>query len=73
MTANYIAPGVFTASECATYLCINADEVRRLLKVGELKGWRTQGVDRGDWRISRAAADEWIALQEERAIQEATR
>jgi excisionase family DNA binding protein len=60
-----IEPAVFDVKQAAAYIHVNADEVRRLLKVGELTGWRTLGT-RGDWRLSRATCDEWIALQVER-------
>ena len=70
MTTPMVERGVFTLAEVSAYLNLNHVEIRRLLRVGELTGWRTLGPNRGDWRISRAAADEWIALQEERGRQE---
>ena len=66
MTSPTIERGVFDVPEASAYLHINVNEIRRLLKVGELRGWRTQGPNRGDWRISKSAADEWIATQEAR-------
>jgi excisionase family DNA binding protein len=61
--------GVFGMAEVCEYLHCGPDEIRRLVMSGELRGWRTRGL-MGDWRISKAAADEWIALQEERGRME---
>jgi excisionase family DNA binding protein len=61
---------VFNMTEACTYLRTNRNLVVQLLRTGELSGWRTQGPNRGDWRISRAACDEWIAQQEERGRKE---
>lgn len=63
--------GVFDAVEAAEYLHINVKDLRKMLQRREIPNWRTGGPDRGDYRISKAAADEWIAQQEERGEQEA--
>jgi excisionase family DNA binding protein len=65
--------GVFDVLEAAAYLHMGENAIRDLLKKGELVGWRTQGPNRGDWRISKAAADEWIAQQEARGRTEVGR
>ena len=70
MTAPPVERAVFDVLEAGNYLHMGENEVRRLLKTGELRGWRTRGPNRGDWRISRTAADEWIAAQEQRGALE---
>lgn len=54
---------VFGVKEAAEYLRLGVNEVRRLLRLGQLEGFRH---DR-HWRVSRAACDRWIAKQEEAA------
>jgi excisionase family DNA binding protein len=54
---------VFTVGEASTYLALKEDTIRAMLRRKELVGWRTLGANRGDWRVSRAACDEWIERQ----------
>lgn len=61
-----ILPAVLGVNAVARYLSTNPKAIRRMLQTGELVGWRTAGPNRGDWRVSKAACDEWIATQEAR-------
>jgi hypothetical protein len=65
-----IEPQVFDVHQAAVYIHLSPNKVRELLKVGGLPGWRTLGPNRGDWRTTRAACDDWIADQEERGRME---
>ena len=58
-----IERAVFTVPEASHYLALKEDSIRDLLRRKELAGWRTRGPNRGDWRVSRAACDEWIERQ----------
>lgn len=69
MTSLLVERGVFDLAEGSDYLHLNATELRHKLQTGEIPGWRTGGAS-GHWRLSKAAADEWIALQEERGRME---
>ena len=48
---------VMRLSEVATYLKCHPSTVNRLLKRGELPGFRLGG----DWRVLRSELDKWIA------------
>jgi excisionase family DNA binding protein len=52
-------PKMLTVSELATYLRVHRSTVYRLLKSGELPGFKVGS----DWRFSLAAVDEWRLRQ----------
>lgn len=64
-----VGRGVFTPNEAARDLHVRASEVRRMLQVGELGGWRMAGEGR-HWRVSLAECDRWIEEQEARGREE---
>lgn len=47
---------IMTLNEVADYLKVHRSSIYRLLKIGEIPGFR-MGTD---WRFSREAIDEWI-------------
>lgn len=62
-TSNEIVqPAVFTRQQAARYIGLEPERVRQMLVSGELKGYRTL-VTYGNWRVTRASCDEWIAEQ----------
>jgi excisionase family DNA binding protein len=68
--AAVVEPQVFDVNQAAVYIHVSANQVRDWLKAGVIPGWRTLGPNRGDWRVSKKACDDWIALQEERGRME---
>ena len=60
---------VYGLLRAAKYIGSGRDQLRDMLRTGELLGWRTHGSERklGAWRVSKAELDRWIERQEEGA------
>jgi len=50
-----IAPAVMTVKELSTYLHVHPSTIYRLLRTGQIPGFRIDG----DWRFHIKAIDEW--------------
>lgn len=57
-----IAPAVMTVREVAAYLRVHPSTIYRLLKRGQLPGFRIDG----DWRFHIKTIDEWRSRMEAR-------
>jgi excisionase family DNA binding protein len=63
-----IAPAVMTVREVADYLRVHPSTIYRLLKQGQIPGFRIDG----DWRFHVKTIDEWRARKEARPSRRAS-